>query len=105
MEGTCVGYARATDPERECTNGLTCNGAGACGSIVQTGNKANGELCGAAQECKSKFCADGVCCNAACTGPCLSCETGTCNEVTRGQDLPACVAPLHCNPAGHCVSG
>jgi hypothetical protein len=102
-DGVCLGYPAATDPERECASGMTCNGAGACGSVSPPGNKLNGEICSAASECGSRFCKDGVCCNNACTNVCESCATGTCSAVTRKEDAPECVAPMRCNPSGKCV--
>jgi hypothetical protein len=102
-DGVCLGYAAMTDPELECASGMTCNGAGACGAASTPGNKARGEICSAASECGSGFCKDGVCCNSACNKACESCSTGTCTTVTRNQDAPECLAPLHCNPSGKCV--
>jgi hypothetical protein len=61
--------------DTECAPGLKCS-AGACVG------KSNGAPCSAASECTSGFCVDGVCCNAACTGQCESCELlGVCNPV------------------------
>ena len=102
-DGVCLGYPPMTDPELECASGMQCNGAGACGAASSTGNKANGEICGAASECGSRFCKNGVCCNSSCNNPCQSCSTGTCTSVTREQDAPECVAPMRCNPSGKCV--
>jgi hypothetical protein len=102
-DGVCLGYAATTDPERECSSGMTCNGAGACGSASPPGNKMNGEICSAASECGSRFCKDGVCCNTACNDACESCSTGTCSSVTRNEDAPECIAPMRCNPSGKCV--
>jgi len=101
-DGTCLAYPQGMDPARECTNGLTCNGAGACGP-APGGPKSNGELCGAGSECMSTFCKDGVCCNSACDTPCHTCETGTCSNVTRKPDPPECDAPMTCNAAAHCA--
>ena len=43
-------------------------------------------------ECKSTFCADGVCCNVACKGPCVSCDQqgrgGTCWPTDVGSPDP-----------------
>jgi hypothetical protein len=46
---------------------------------------ANGTTCGAAGECASFFCVDGVCCDKACNGQCEACDgavKGTCAPVT-----------------------
>jgi hypothetical protein len=101
-DGTCLAYAQGSDPAGECSGGLTCNGAGACGPPVG-GPKANGELCGAGSECMSTFCKDGVCCNNACDGTCRSCATGTCTNVTRKPDPPECEGTMTCNSAAKCV--
>src|SRR4029077_10065521 len=46
--------------------------------------------CGAAGECNSGFCEQGVCCATACVGICRSCglagTIGTCASVAPGQD-------------------
>jgi hypothetical protein len=67
-----------------------------------------GEVCGVDAECRSRRCADHVCCNVACTGACVSCNLpdhlGTC------WPLPAGVAALHegclarppCGQTGSC---
>lgn len=59
------------------------------GAPVNPGGRANGEACGAAAECGSNFCVDGVCCESACDGVCESCglaEKGTCQPVPDGTD-------------------
>jgi len=100
-DGMCEPYAQGSDPAGECTGGMTCNGAGACGPAVG-GPKPNGQLCAAGSECTSTFCKDGVCCNNACDTPCHTCETGTCATVTRKPDPPECYGSTTCNPAGKC---
>ena len=99
----CLAYQQGTDPNSECTTGLTCNGVGSCGP-PPTGNKAQGELCGAGSECQSGFCVDGVCCATACTEACRTCATGTCIDVKRKEDAPECVAPMTCNATARCVA-
>ncbi|MBM4362276.1 MAG: hypothetical protein FJ104_06320, partial [Deltaproteobacteria bacterium] len=57
-------------------------------------NRPNGATCGAASDCASGFCADGVCCNTACGGgvvDCQACSTvagaavnGTCGAAAAG---------------------
>jgi MYXO-CTERM domain-containing protein len=48
-------------------------------------NRAPGETCSSASQCGSGFCADGVCCNAACNGQCEACDQpfaqGVCSPV------------------------
>lgn len=50
--------------------------------------KANGQACGAASECSSSFCADGVCCESACSGVCETCsaDKGRCTPIPEGVD-------------------
>ena len=48
--------------------------------------KANGLAARAAHECTSTRCADGVCCNTACTGACQAC---TAAKKGRGRTAPA----------------
>ena len=67
--------------------------------------KTQGMPCGAAGECGSGFCKDGVCCNSACTDACNSCSTGKCTEVKNAPDDPECTAPMTCNSRGKCVAG
>ncbi len=88
--GTCSNIMNGQDPSNDCAGATTCNGAGACTKL------ANGSACttnGAAGECMSTFCVDGVCCNAACGGTCQACTaaknggvTGTCSPVPIGMD-------------------
>ena len=100
--GVCQPYAMGTDPETNCTNGATCNGAGACGNPPPP-SKGNGQTCGGVTECRSGFCKDGVCCDTACTGQCLNCATGTCKAVTKAPDPPECSGFLSCNSKGYCI--
>jgi len=102
-DGVCMPYAQGTNPAAECTGGMTCNGAGACGPATG-GPKANGELCSATSDCASGFCKDGVCCNNACDTPCRTCETGTCTNVTRKPDPPECEGAMTCNAAAKCYA-
>jgi hypothetical protein len=71
---------------------------------VPRGNRGTGSGCGSAAECASGFCTDGVCCKTACTDPCNSCVTGTCNAVKNGEDDPECIAPMTCDKKGKCVA-
>jgi hypothetical protein len=69
-----------------------------------------GAACGCASECRSEFCVDGVCCNTACSGACLSCSLpntiGECTVVSRGVVDPhgLCTrqAPQSCGQDGTC---
>ena len=79
--------------------------------------KGLGGACDCPDECASGFCADGVCCNTACTGGCVSCalptQKGECGPVGNGvsdphgvcrQDSPdSCGMDGKCNGAGACT--
>ncbi|MEZ4310772.1 MAG: hypothetical protein R3F14_22240 [Polyangiaceae bacterium] len=99
-EGTCTKVPNGQDPDNECTG--VCNGNGACvlGSA--------GAACAAGNECTSGFCADGVCCDTACDGTCVSCKlagtVGTCTNIPNGQDpdnecpgMKTCTGMAACN--------
>lgn len=75
-------------------------------ACVWRASVANGKPCKGPLECKSGFCADGVCCDAKCDGACVSCgqsgKGGTCSPIARGQaDVPACIGV--CDGAGKCA--
>jgi hypothetical protein len=70
----------------------------------------NGTPCQSGSDCGSGFCADGVCCNIACTGRCVTCAmpgaVGTCYPVDNGAvahpgDCPA-ANPATCGMTGMC---
>ncbi len=105
--GTCSNVAAGLDdpngvPACSGTN-QSCDGMGGC-------KKENGQTCGGATDCLSGFCADGVCCNAACTGTCQACNLagsiGSCTNVASGQDdVGTCSgASQSCDGAGACKS-
>ena len=81
--------------------------------------RAKGEECSCALQCESGFCADGVCCETACSGACLSCAVtgsmGTCTPTPAGaapRDPGQCRAESEstcgldgtCDGAGQCRS-
>jgi hypothetical protein len=84
-------YASCTGTNTGCAAGKTCN-AGSCGL------KSNGATCSTNAECSSTFCADGVCCNSACTQACYSCN----QSATLGQCK---VAPANTDPHNNCPAG
>ena len=78
---------------------------------VPTGEEplANGRACMHGGQCYSSFCVDGVCCNAECTGACVSCKVtgseGACMSVPAGEDpRDQCAesAPATCGLDGTC---
>jgi hypothetical protein len=78
----------------ECVTASTCMN-GSCGMRAKQGIGAG---CMADADCDSNHCADGVCCGAACTGACISCnqtgKVGMCLPVAPGSPDPRkmCVA-------------
>jgi hypothetical protein len=77
--------------------------------------KADGLPCGAATECTSGFCVDGVCCEQSCMGTCRTCalpgSAGTCRPFDVGTDpadecpdqtAASCGTDGTCDGAGGC---
>jgi hypothetical protein len=73
-----------------------------------TGGGSDVQTCTYDSDCPSGFCADGVCCNVACKGACLSCVqegyTGTCLPVPEGFPDPhgLCDSEPPCGRTGAC---
>ena len=69
----------------QCVSGRQCE-SGSCGRRMR------GSRCDKGSDCVSGFCADGICCNAACDGACVSCalpsREGTCWPVDLGTPDP-----------------
>ena len=86
---------------------IDCGGGGSCANTC-----GSGKTCSIDADCTSGFCADGVCCNSACTGTCVACTAakkgggsdGVCGSIPAYQpdNAPACLAPLACDGANHC---
>jgi len=78
------------------------SGAGAGAAGAPDPGLALGETCSAGDDCESGQCADGVCCNEACSGVCMQCDAadsvGTC--VAAASDT-AC-GELECPPSTDC---
>ena len=90
---TCAPYkCNGTQCGRTCATNNDCQSPSTCvnGSC---GLKPLGAVCSRADECASKLCAQGVCCNSACTGSCFSCNqtgmAGQCTAVAAGNPDPA----------------
>src|SRR5262249_29143926 len=67
--------------DTQCVPGRQC-------AMGMYGKKYNGTNCGVADECKSGFCTDGVCCDSDCAGVCKSCAVGgllgKCSNIPAG---------------------
>jgi len=94
---------------------VTCKSSTDCASGVQCvngscGPKPPGAVCTKNNDCASGFCADGVCCNVACRGPCVSCNlvgrVGSCWPVDTGTTDPHAICkdkgPAGCGQTGAC---
>ncbi|MGB8298982.1 MAG: kelch repeat-containing protein [Polyangia bacterium] len=117
-EGTCVQAAPGTEVPGSCPVTQACDGTGNC-------KAKNGTACSSASICASGFCTDGVCCEQACDGACVSCNqtgrAGKCTAYTIGSDpesecgagsdpcrmvcngAGACDAPQYGTPCGTCA--
>jgi hypothetical protein len=81
-----------------CTTNASCASGAYCQAGVCIGRLGDGQACAIGTDCLSGFCTDGVCCNAACSGPCDVCSaalgatsSGTCTDVA-GPGNPSCGA-------------
>jgi len=102
---TCNGTGTCQTTSLSTCNPYVCGTGGACRTTCATnadctspntcingscGKKPIGATCGAAAECDSTFCEQGVCCATACVGICRSCgltgTVGTCASVVAGAD-------------------
>ncbi len=83
-----------------CPTGFKCNNPGAMGSCkLPYGSDCTA---GTATSCPTGICADGKCCDTACTAQCEQCGSGTCLPVPAGSNP----APGHtpCPGTGSCQS-
>lgn len=104
-DGTCAVVLSGEDPRDDCYDSLACDGEGACaeGQV--------GDGCTGSGQCALSFCVDGVCCESACTGLCMACDTGRtgaddgrCEPVTSGIDPDEeCTDILVCDGTGDCL--
>jgi len=117
-EGTCVAAQAGTEVPGSCANGQACDGSGNCKS-------GNGQACTSTSICASGFCVDGVCCESACNGTCVSCRAGSpgkCSPYGAGSDpenecgkgtglckstcdgVGSCAFPSSSTPCGSCTT-
>jgi hypothetical protein len=101
--GTCTNVPTMT-PDDTCVGATKlCDGNGACKTTT-------GGACAMGSDCFSTNCADGVCCNQACSGTCVACNVagsvGTCTNVPSGQQdangMMACTGNNSCDGMGGC---
>ncbi len=96
----CDGIACRTT----CSEDSHCSSTFYCASGSCVPKKANGQTCGAGNECSSTFCVDGYCCNNACDGTCQACNRagslGTCTNVPNDTD-----PENECGFCGVCTGG
>ena len=108
--GTCNSSGFCDNWQYEAVNtacaegGTVCDGAGNC-------VKEDGATCSDGAECLSEVCADAVCCDVACDGPCQSCsETGSEGQCVKhaaatNPETPACMEGAVCDGSGVCATG
>ena len=80
---------------QSCQQDVDCATSAYCAQNACVPKQALGAACKEDRECGSGHCADGVCCNAACSGQCEACdESGACIAVTGApvSPRPACSA-------------
>lgn len=109
--GSCIGADTGAGTCTVATNArVSSGGDGYCSSAICLVNKkSNGAVCSLGSECFSTYCADGVCCNSACTGDfCKICDSrsnagaGTCGYVNSASvDPDGNCEPTGCN-TGNC---
>ena len=124
---TCNASGQCVAPRPENCSPYACNGNAcyvACTSDNQCipgnyclnascGFKPNGANCSVGTECKSGFCAQGVCCENACAGACMSCNLpaapGLCMAVADNapdpQEKCAVTEANTCGTTGTCAKG
>jgi hypothetical protein len=93
--GTSTTCPASCNLDTDCAKGFYCS-AGACSEA-----RPLGVACGFGTECQSRFCADQVCCDSACAGPCAHCDSkGHCIQSTSGDPRGQCGAGPACG--GEC---
>ena len=104
-EGACALAAPGSEVGGSCPDGQACATGGGC-------KAKNGTACSSATTCASGLCVDGVCCESACDGTCVSCNqvnhAGKCLPYAAGSDpqnecgLGGGACRSTCNGAGAC---
>ena len=122
--GQCVQGATIVCAPFSCASGRCLEGCASDADCLgrpcvsgSCGKRLNAARCKRDDECESGFCADGVCCNEACTGSCTSCNQrgseGSCAYVAMGVVDPhggcswdppkTCGFDSRCDGAGGCL--
>jgi hypothetical protein len=110
---SCAPYScGATACLTVCGGNTDCLSPNVC-TAMSCGKYPIGAACAVNNDCSTNFCAQGYCCNTACTGTCQSCaiSAGICIDVPAGQDplsqcsdagATTCGNNGSCNGAGAC---
>jgi hypothetical protein len=63
-----------------------------------------GQACTANEQCGSRACTDGICCDSACKGTCQTCTAtpGKCTPVVNAEDPDTCTADSVCDATSAC---
>jgi formylglycine-generating enzyme required for sulfatase activity len=119
--GDCCGNGLCSPNDGEDCGSCTidcgdCCGDGYCDTMYEEGcatcpqdcGDCTGVSCAHSSGCESGYCVDGVCCESACEGPCMSCSMsayeGWCTYVGYGSDPDGdCGTCQFCNGYGTCV--
>ena len=95
--GACVGTAGTCLPSGyygTCTTDIQCGASGNFTCVSGHCIMALGKACVVDRECGSSHCVDGACCDEACDGICMACNTG--GQCVGTAHDPAC-NPLNCS--------
>ncbi len=100
-EGICSPVPKfAEDPVGSpgCKAPASCDGEGTCRANI-------GDECGNTSDCWTGVCSDGVCCESACDGVCMTCNgDGKCVPKPEFEDDDKCPGPHRwCNGKAQCV--
>ncbi|WP_437911122.1 MopE-related protein [Sorangium sp. So ce327] len=113
--GNAVCFAGACQHDCSRVGDAGCSTTAYCNGLTCVAKKVNGTTCGAARECLSGICVDGVCCDLPCNGACEACTAarkgpgggpdGACGLIGAGRDPDnecAYQAPTTCGTTGFC---